>query len=48
MGDQHHPVQVEPEAVDNAVKGWNSFTQFTKYGIYFVVTVLILMAITLL
>lgn len=48
MADQHHPVSVEPESVDRAVKGWDSFTQFTKYGVIGVTLVLILMAATLL
>ena len=48
MADHHAPVEVTPEAIQTAEKGWNAFTKFTKYGIYFVVTVLVLMAATLL
>jgi hypothetical protein len=48
MADHHHPISVEPEAIQRAEIGFTSFTQFTKYGILFVIGVLILMAITLL
>jgi hypothetical protein len=48
MADHHTPVSAEPESIERAEKGWNSFTEFTKYGIYFVVAVLVLMAATLL
>ena len=48
MADHHTPVTVDKDAAENAYRGWNEFTKFTKYGIYFVVALLTLMAFTLL
>ena len=48
MADHHTPVTVEHESVDRAIKDWNSFMKFTKYGIFIVTAVLTVMAITLL
>jgi hypothetical protein len=45
MGSNHdHPVDVDPQALENARGLWNNFTEATKYGIIAVVIVLILMA----
>ncbi len=48
MAEQHSPVTVDPENLKSAQSFWGNFMNITKYGIYGVVAILILMAIFLL
>jgi hypothetical protein len=48
MADHQSPVTVDPENLKHAQSFWSNFMNITKYGIYGVVALLILMAIFLL
>jgi hypothetical protein len=48
MADQQTPVTVDPETLKNLQSFWGNFMNVTKYGIYGVIAILILMAIFLL
>ncbi len=48
MGSNHdHPVDIDPQALQNARHSWHIFTEAAKYGVMAVVGILILMALFL-
>ena len=41
---QHQPVDVDPQALQHAKAFWGNFTEATKWGIIFIVVLLLGMA----
>lgn len=44
---QHHPVEVDPQALANARHMWGFFTQAIKYSVISIIVLLLLMALFL-
>lgn len=43
----HHPVEVDPQAVANAHTLWTNFTKMTTKGVLAVIAILLVMAVFL-